>query len=164
MRSGDRAFLFPNSNYYIIIKSNALDHMYTRAQRKWFQRESGGQIFSRTISGNPIVIEHITGHHLTDLRSRHGWKPNRTQLIKDREKMFRDGLHVVGLWHTHPEPFPTPSTIDRKTCEAHTELLDISHKGFLMITVGNSGFPPNISVYFSDRSTQEWYSLLEHVR
>ncbi|MBI6949358.1 Mov34/MPN/PAD-1 family protein [Pseudomonas koreensis] len=145
----------------MLIKSDVLGGFYSNIQNKCFKKEAGGQLFSRNINANPIVIERSTGPYPSDQRGRHSWKPNKEQLIKDREALFKNGLYVVGLWHTHPQATPHPSTIDRSTCEAHASLLDSSYNGFLMITVGNSGSPPNLSVYFSDRKTKNWYSLTE---
>src|SRR2546426_8976945 len=31
-----------------------------------------------------------------------------------QEKLDRDGLEVVGVYHSHPDPPPTPSTFDRE--------------------------------------------------
>ena len=157
----DRVFCFPQAEALLVLRSAVLEHMYKYTQSQPSDNEAGGQLFSRNISENVIVVEEITGPYKKDDQSRTHWKPNKKQLIADRESMFSKGLHVVGLWHTHPEPIPHPSFIDRDTCEAHLRLLDSAYTGFLMLTLGNVGAPPNLSVYLSMRNEHSWKELIE---
>lgn len=52
----DRVFGFPGSDYYVLIKSDVLGCFYSNIQSKCFKKEAGGQLFSRNINANPIVI------------------------------------------------------------------------------------------------------------
>lgn len=161
MKTKDRYFQFPDTTAFLVIKSNVLEHLYKHAQIKSTDYESGGQIFSRNISDSIVVVNEITGPYSSDQRDRTHWKPNKKQLVKDRQTMFSSGLHVVGLWHTHPEAKPHPSFTDRETCESHLKLLDKAYTGFLMLTLGNGGAPLNLSVFLSERSHNAWQQLVE---
>lgn len=79
-------------------------------------------------------------------RSRYGFWPDRAVEIDDIQLMFKQGLHYVGDWHTHPEVKPSPSTID------NSKILDIFHQStheldrMLMVIVGLSTFPEGLFV------------------
>jgi len=161
LKTKDRYFQFPDTTALLVIKSNVLEHLSKHAQIKSSDYESGGQIFSRNISDSIVVVSEITGPYSSDQRDRTHWKPNKKQLVTDRQTMFSNGLHVVGLWHTHPEAKPHPSFTDRETCESHLKLLDRAYTGFLMLTLGNCGTPLNLSVYLSTRSHYAWQQLVE---
>lgn len=161
MKTEDRYFQFPETTALLVIKHNVLEHLYKHAQIRSSDWESGGQIFSRNISDGIVVVSEITGPYSSDQRDRTHWKPNIKQLVTDRQTMFSNGLHVVGLWHTHPEAKPHPSLTDRDTCESHLKLLDKAYAGFLMLTLGNCGTPLNLSVCLSKRSNYTWQQLTE---
>jgi integrative and conjugative element protein (TIGR02256 family) len=61
-------------------------------------------------------------------------------------RLFEQGLHYVGDWHTHPEPIPHPSATDT------AEILDIfrcsKHElaAMLLVIVGQSTFPKGLFV------------------
>lgn len=76
--------------------------------------EAGGMLLA-TIEPNLVTIARATEPTATDRRSRFAFIPalgNQQRII---DKQFRSGLHFIGEWHTHPEPRPTPSSIDLRS-------------------------------------------------
>jgi integrative and conjugative element protein (TIGR02256 family) len=79
--------------------------------------EAGGVLLGRHIAGSlDIVVDDATVPMRGDRRERflflRAQKPH--QRVIDRAWHDSGGTCVyLGEWHTHPEPVPTPSTVDR---------------------------------------------------
>jgi len=72
------------------------------------------------------------------------------------------GKHAIGLWHTHPEAKPLPSTQDYNTTREYLEAFNGMMDGFLLIILGNSGNPLNMAVWMvTMKSNGEWIQLEE---
>lgn len=78
--------------------------------------EAGGVLLGRfLIDSKDIVIDKITVPMLNDVRNRYGFlrKENMHQNIIDKEwEKSKGTCNYLGEWHTHPENYPTPSSID----------------------------------------------------
>ncbi len=85
---------------------------------KWIQygedkEESGGYIFGyqHKITGN-MTLERVTHPFETDIRTRYYFKlqdENHYNALKFEEA---DKSYYMGVWHSHPQDEPVPSTID----------------------------------------------------
>jgi integrative and conjugative element protein (TIGR02256 family) len=76
------------------------------------------------------------------------FRPDRSAERKEIRKLFEEGLHYLGDWHTHAQRRPHPSGID---LESMSELvLKSRHElsGFLMVIVGSSEPPEGLWVSF----------------
>jgi len=73
--------------------------------------EAGGLLFAKINLPNVIVKEATVPHEL-DNRSRYGFSPCKLIQHEIIQNRFSLGLHFIGEWHTHPEEFPTPSSLD----------------------------------------------------
>jgi proteasome lid subunit RPN8/RPN11 len=142
-------FLLPGERGRITLTRPVLDHIYRHAQRKFWQREAGGQLFSANPHEYDVIVDAITGPHPADQRRRHGWIPDQGAANRDRDQMYRVGHHPVGLWHTHPEVVPSPSGTDKQTAFEFLRTLDPAMTGFLLLTLGNTGDPPALSVWLA---------------
>ncbi len=160
MNSTQRIFKIDLFNS-IKIEPYVLEHMYKFAQYSCWSHESGGQLFSPDPSATELLITHITGPYKSDRTSRTSWNPDIKKLKKDREDNFERGLYVVGLWHTHPEALPVPSGLDHSTCNSHLKLLDDVYTAFCLLTLGNKGKVPAISMYMAVRASNEWKEAKE---
>jgi integrative and conjugative element protein (TIGR02256 family) len=79
--------------------------------------ESGGVLLGKHLNSNGIIlIDGFTPPQPNDSQGR--CRFHRSKQHSDlAEKAWRDSdghLNFVGLWHTHPEPIPTPSGTDLK--------------------------------------------------
>ncbi|MBN9686151.1 Mov34/MPN/PAD-1 family protein [Corallococcus sp. NCSPR001] len=80
------------------------------------QTEAGGVLLGRQIQGcDDIIIDEVTTPMTGDSRARLRFHraPSRHQSVIDARWAESQGTcHYLGEWHTHPEPVPTPSSVD----------------------------------------------------
>lgn len=158
----ERQFELPNNRGLICFSPEVLEHMYSYAQTRCYKTEAGGQIFSHAPENKEVSIHIATGPHSTDRRSRRGFYPDPRMTNKDRENYFSLGYYAVGLWHTHPESIPTPSTKDRDTTHEYLKAFNGEMEGFLLVTIGNKGTPLNMSVCMASTDPKIiWVELKE---
>ncbi len=158
----DRTFELPNSRGALHFTTEVLKHMYTHAQTRWCHKEAGGQLFSSAPEMKEVVIGVVTGPHRVDRRGRHSFHPDNKAADQDREQLFSEGYHAVGLWHTHPEATPHPSKTDRDTAFNYLEAFNGDLEGFLLVTLGNKGSPLNMSVCLASViPKKQWIELHE---
>lgn len=160
----DRTFLLPTREGSISFETPVLEHMYKFAQRRFYQPETGGQIFSPAPHHDVVTVTAATGPNPRDIRSRHTFIPDVHQATADRRDHFDAGRHAVGLWHTHPEANPVPSTRDHSTACEFLEGFGGRMNGFLLVIIGNQGSPLNMAVWLaSSKSSDAWVRLNEQV-
>lgn len=122
-----------------------LAELASRRQLLCISRENGGQLFAR-IEGDCIRVEAATVTKGRSRRARLGFWPDRLAERADIQRMYEQGLHYVGDWHTHPEPSPQPSSTDK------SEMLDIFRRSrhelpaMLLVIVGQTPFPRGLFV------------------
>jgi proteasome lid subunit RPN8/RPN11 len=157
-----RIFFFPDSTRYVLFTEQALTHMYAHTQRWPWQKEAGGEIYAAAPDAAGLAITAATGPNPHDRRSRYSWNPDIRSADMDRQNQFALGRHAVGLWHTHPEPMPTPSGQDRQTTSEYLEAFQGDRGRYLMVVIGNRGTPPAMSVWVSSQVDRlRWLELRE---
>jgi integrative and conjugative element protein (TIGR02256 family) len=133
------------------IEAQALATFDAHRQRRFYQREAGGQLFAK-IWGDEWKIVAATGPRSRDRRSRFSFWPHRAS---EQEEIFTQharGLDYVGDWHTHPEDTPTPSSDDRTSITEIVRRSTHHLPGFLLLIVGRRSFPEGLwaSFHFID--------------
>lgn len=118
-----------------------------------FAREAGGMIFAE-ISGDTVKLSHISEPSFFDLRSRFRFTMNFSQAQKEIEKRFRDNLHYVGEWHTHPEAIPQPSKLDQRTIVERFKVSTLQLDGIILVIVGLE------KIYFALQDNQGLRSII----
>lgn len=141
-----RAYGIPNSNQRLVLSKEVLQ-TFIRSRQTEGMNESGGLLFAK-FNLPDINIECATTPHSTDKRWYALFVPNRIVHRLKVRKLFKQGYHYIGEWHTHPESCPSPSQLDLTSMKdaylkSHHEL-----NYFVMIIVGNS-----------DESLNLWVSL-----
>lgn len=114
-------------------------------QRAPLSRENGGQLFAR-FEQDRIFVETATTTRGRSRRLRFGFWPDRDAERADIQALFKDGLHYVGDWHSHPESRPRPSQPDESKMR---EIFDQSkHEllSMLLVIVGQDEFPAGLFV------------------
>ncbi len=144
-----RIFFYPDSTRYILFTEPVLAHMYAHAQRRSWQKEAGGEIFSAAPDAAGLIISSAAGPNPRDHRRRCAWNPDTAAADMNRQAEFARGRHAVGLWHTHPEPSPAPSSLDRETTLEYLEAFQGDRSRYLMVIIGNRGSPPTMGVWVS---------------
>ena len=125
----------PNSEQIVVITQRVCDHFFKYSQKNSKDLEAGGQLFAK-ITKKQILIKVATGPRKTDYRTRFGFIPDRIQEILEIKCNFRQELHYVGEWHTHPETIPTPSPTDITSIKTCFQKSKHELQWFLMIIVG----------------------------
>ncbi|PWK29720.1 Mov34/MPN/PAD-1 family protein [Pseudomonas sp. OV226] len=158
----NRIFFYPDNTRYVLFTEQALFHMYAYAQRRLWQKEAGGEIFSSEPDAGGLIITAATGPHPSDRRSRFAWNPNINASDRYRQIEFSHNRHAVGLWHTHPENVPTPSGRDQATTREYLDAFRGDRSRYLMVIIGNRGSVPRMAVWVaSHQSTHKWVQLRE---
>lgn len=153
-------FLLPSGRGRITLTQPVLAHIYRHAQLRFWQSEAGGQLFSANPHEYDVIVDTVTGPHPEDRRSRHGWIPDPGAANQDRDRMYQAERYPVGLWHSHPEAIPSPSGTDKQTAFEFLRTLDQAMTGFLLLTLGNTGDPPAVSMWLASSSERiEWQAL-----
>jgi len=157
-----RTFLLPDNKGQVVFVDKVLQHMYKHAQTRLWHREAGGQIFSSTPHESTVEVSVITGPHITDSRLRCHFVSDLSSATCDRHSQFSLGKHAVGLWHTHPEAKPFPSTQDYNTTRQYLEAFNGMMDGFLLVILGNTGNPPDMAVWMvTNKTFDSWLQLNE---
>ena len=104
----------PNGKVVDIL-SSVFEEMQKWVQDSAEKLEAGGYIVGYQHSGtNNITLEEVSRPYMLDKRSR-----IRFSINDPRHKLFllnqkRKKSFYMGVWHTHPQVIPTPSSIDWK--------------------------------------------------
>jgi integrative and conjugative element protein (TIGR02256 family) len=129
----------------LILTDQVLDHFARNKQCRFYQRESGGQLFARFV-GADTIIDEATGPRRADWRTRFSYRAHRPAEQREIEARFALGLHYVGDWHTHPEDRPTPSDNDLQTIADIANKSEHALNGLILIIVGKMEFPEGLFV------------------
>lgn len=101
----------------VLIPEVVLASIAPYVQNSWDKPEAGGVIMGRYIKDcNDVVVDKITLPMSGDRSSRFSFFRNKKshQKIIDREwKASGFTCTYLGGWHTHPEPVPSPSFVDK---------------------------------------------------
>ena len=140
-----------NSDQTLVFTDAVLAHFNSHRQLTDRSREAGGQLFVQFV-GPCIRIELATGPRPTDRRGLRFFVPNRWAERREIKRLYKEGLHYIGDWHTHPELQPTPSEVD--TWNIQDTFLKSRHglAGFVLVIVGKGSFPDGLFVGVSTES------------
>lgn len=99
----------------LIIVEHAVEQMKAFAQLRWWQKEAGGVLLGRhLLDSADVVVDEVTTPQNSDLRSRFGFfrSSKHEALARARWQEHLSTMAYLGLWHTHPQEDPTPSSVD----------------------------------------------------
>lgn len=135
-------FLLSNGGK-VEISENALEKMRVFRQVNKQDFEAGGVLVGRFILGShDIVIDDISTPMLKDKRKRMFFKRDKKEHQNFLYKIWEESqgtCNYLGEWHTHPEPFPTPSSHDLKEWKRILKEVDCESEIILFIIVGING-------------------------
>lgn len=101
----------------LIIVEHALQQMLAFAQRRYGDCEAGGVILGRHLLDScDVVVDEVTLPQNSDLRGRFSFFRSSKHEFEAHKRWVEEErtMAYLGLWHTHPEPDPTPSDVDRR--------------------------------------------------
>lgn len=82
-----------------------------------------------------------------------GVKLDLASVKRERLQMYRQGLHCLGFWHSHPEPRPAPSHDDLVMAAEHARAGKEEFEGLVFMIVGTDPFPAGLGVWVHDGHT-----------
>ncbi len=139
-----------HSGQVLVLTEGVVRKFRRYRQRRWYQREAGGQLFAR-LSLSRVFVEEATGPRRTDRRTRTSYVPDRAAEQREIDSRHADGLHYVGDWHTHPEPVPGLSGLDIASISESVRRSTHALNGFLLLIVGQAEPPSGLLVSVHDR-------------
>ena len=143
-------YQLPGALWCLQFSAVALRTLRAHVQRKSGSRESVGQLYSRDLTSDCIVvIEEATVLTPTWAAwARVQFDPRRA--AAERAKKFESGLHCVGLWHTHPEALPNPSSDDKALARDHALSAKGQLTGLVFAIIGTRPMPAGLRVWVDD--------------
>lgn len=142
-------YRIPKASWELEIGLNAKDVLARHVQRNPWSKESVGQLFTRDLTSSTVRIEVATVLPPTWAAfARVRFDPKKARL--ERDILFSQGLHCVGLWHSHPEPRPHPSSEDFELAKDHALAAKSNLTGLVFAIVGTLPFPAGLGVWVHD--------------
>lgn len=139
-------FRLPQATWQLCFAPEALKVLQQHAQVGQFSRESVGQLYSKDLSAKTVVVSKATCLKATYAR----WARVRfdvNQAMRERERLFNEGWHCLGFWHTHPEPNPQPSSEDKVVSREHARAALSVTNGMIFAIVGTQPLPFGLRVW-----------------
>lgn len=145
--AGSALYRLPRAAWLLSFAPEVLKVLRQHAQVGRLSRESVGQLYARDLTASTVVVAKATCLKATYAR----WARVRFDVheaMRERERLFEDGWHCVGFWHTHPEPSPTPSSEDRAMARDHARAALSVTNGMVFAIVGTVPLPAGLVVWF----------------
>jgi hypothetical protein len=142
-------YRLPHANWQLKVTTDVLKVLDAHVQRGRSSREAVGQLFSRDLTQDVIEVGLATvlapsfaafARVVLD-PAKAGW---------EREQLFAKGWHCVGLWHTHPEPEPHPSSDDWALAKDHATAARPQRTGLVFAILGNRAPPAGLRIWVHD--------------
>lgn len=145
-------YRLPHARWSLLFSEAALQVLQDNVQGRIWSRESVGQLYSRDLTRQEVVVDVAT--RLTPTFS--AWSRvrfNPEDALAEREKLFKQDLHCVGLWHTHPESIPSPSGEDRELARDYAMAASSQLSGVIFVIVGTAAAPSGLGVWVDDTNS-----------
>lgn len=142
-------FELPEANWKLEFAADAIRVMLSHAQAGVKSRESVGQLYTRDLTTQTVLVECATrlSPRLASW-SRVQFDPKKA--FDERQQLFKQGLHCIGLWHTHPESRPNPSREDRQLARNYAKAASQQVRGVVFVIVGTQPQPDGFRVWLDD--------------
>lgn len=105
------------NDHLVVIMPNVIERLQSYRQLSPLSYEAAGVLIGER-RGNHIVISAISEPGPGDIRSRFSVdrkSSHHQALINELHRTSGGTMNYLGEWHTHPEKFPTPSSVDKSS-------------------------------------------------
>lgn len=119
------------------VSDEVLNTLNRHRQLERLSNEAGGQLFAR-FEAEKMKILRATEPTSKSRRGRTFFWPSRREEQREIESLYAQGLHYVGDWHSHPEPYPEPSADDIEKIQGIYAKSKHDLNCILMLIVGTS--------------------------
>lgn len=83
--------------------------------------ERGGLLFADASDSRGLILSRVSPPSPADKAHRHSIALNKERCVREIEEANRDGLRLIGFWHSHPEDVPDLSPVDITSFMAFSE-------------------------------------------
>jgi proteasome lid subunit RPN8/RPN11 len=142
-------FQLPGATWSMHLTKEVVEFLGSHAQLDSRAPESVGQLYARDLTASVIIIERATKLRAKSA-SRVKVKFDPKEAYGERKVLFESGLHCVGLWHTHPEPAPSPSGDDKHLARDYALSAKSYVTGIVFAIVGNHSLPDGVRIWIDD--------------
>lgn len=149
MADGNLRFRVPGALWSLEIPAGGLAILKNNVQRGWVKRESVGQLYTRDLTADVIVVDTVTKLP-ANWSSFSGVGFDVRDAANERADLFAHGLHCLGFWHSHPEEVPHPSGTDLQMAADHAHASKDIFTGLIFLIVGRAPFPKGLGVWLHD--------------
>lgn len=138
------------ARWTLAISGDVTTFLEPYVQKRWLSRESAGQLYTRDLTSQEVIVERAT--LLTRVSA--AWSRisfDVKQVVAEREAMFEQGYHCLGLWHTHPEPVPHPSPNDLRLLKDHAAAAaSRDYAAMVFAILGTRPLPLGLGIWVHD--------------
>lgn len=147
-------FRVPGAAWTLGFSIGVVKQLGSHAQRKWWSKESVGQLYSADVRTTAIEVQAVS--KLPAVWSSFAGVGLDVKAVREeRAKFFKEGLHCLGFWHSHPEPVPRPSPDDLEMAADHARAGNAVYTGLVFVIVGTAPPPHGLGVWVHD-GTRLW--------
>lgn len=139
LKSSQRLLLSTKSGWQLVLAEEVLQQLYCYRQTTVDTPEAGGALMGRLLRADGTgLVEALTRPGRGDRRSRFGFFRSERHHWEVQGYWWstaQTGAYL-GLWHTHPETVPTPSSVDLSDWERALRKDIYPGRGLLFVIVG----------------------------
>ena len=124
----------------LIILDNVVEKLNRYRQTKKDQKEAGGLLIGRhLLESENLVVDQITEPSWWDKRFRTFFyrSSSHNKILYEAWSESDKTQTLIGLWHTHPEPVPIPSTVDWNDWRRTIGHGDFTGESLFFLIIGN---------------------------
>lgn len=142
-------FQIKEADWTLLFDDDVVSLLAAQRQTFFYSKEKVGQLFSRDLTGNEIVVDRATV--LPAIHAKYaGVHFDPEVAYQERLHLFEQGWHCIGLWHSHPESRPSPSFMDLELAADYAAAARPHLSGIVFAIVGKAKFPHGLSVGVHD--------------
>lgn len=138
------------ATWTLAVTNDVIAFLQPYVQKRRISKESVGQLYTRDLTAPEVLVERAT--LLTRVSAT--WSRvsfDVEQAVAEREAMFEQGYHCLGLWHSHPEPLPHPSPRDLRLLRNHAAAATAQdYSGFVFAILGTRPLPEGLGIWVHD--------------
>lgn len=139
LKSSQRLLLTASEGWQVVISEDALIQLHGFRQTSSRDREAGGTLLGKILLRDDVaVVEALTRPGKGDRQTRFGFfrsERHHHEAHHYWQSTSQTGAYL-GLWHSHPEPTPTPSSVDFNDWRRALQKDIYPGRGLLFIIVG----------------------------